>query len=128
MVKGVEKGVEVRAIHGSCPRPAARAATGIVPPTTAGTAAAQATVWPAQDRPEEAGSGMSGRSALVLTASDRSAAGEREDLRRRRRGRLEELGFAVERELVSDDRPAIEGALKAAPRTIHSSSRPAGPA
>jgi molybdopterin adenylyltransferase len=56
---------------------------------------------------------MSGRSALVLTASDRGAAGEREDssgdgVARR----LQELGFQVEREVVADDRPGIEGALK----------------
>jgi molybdopterin adenylyltransferase len=58
---------------------------------------------------------MSDRSALVLTVSDGAAAGERQDtsgdgIARR----LAALGFRVEREVVADDRPAIEGALKAA--------------
>ena len=54
------------------------------------------------------------RSALVLTASDRSAAGEREDASGAAVAeRLTGLGFDVEREVVADDRPAIEGALKA---------------
>ena len=88
MVKGVEKGVEVRA-SGSCPRPAARAATGIVPPTTAGRRREAGRPCGRQDRPEEAGSGMSGRSALVLTASDRSAQrANARTLRRRRRRAL----------------------------------------
>ena len=57
---------------------------------------------------------MSARSALVLTASDRGAAGEREDTSGAGVAkRLDELGFQVEREVVADDRPAIEGALKA---------------
>jgi molybdopterin adenylyltransferase len=57
---------------------------------------------------------MSGRSALVLTASDRSAAGEREDTSGAAvADRLAALGFEVEREVVSDDRPVIERALKA---------------
>ena len=57
---------------------------------------------------------MSARSALVLTASDRGAAGEREDTSGQGVAkRLGELGFQVEREVVADDRPAIEGALKA---------------
>jgi molybdenum cofactor synthesis domain-containing protein len=52
------------------------------------------------------------RSALVLTASDRSAAGTRPDtsgdaLARR----LAELGFAVERRVVPDDRETIAAAL-----------------
>jgi molybdopterin adenylyltransferase len=52
------------------------------------------------------------RSAAVITASDRSAAGERED----RTGadvaaRLEALGFAVERRVVPDDQRTIEQAL-----------------
>ena len=52
------------------------------------------------------------RRALVLTASDGVAAGVREDasgaaLERR----LVELGFSVDRALVSDDRPQIEAAL-----------------
>jgi molybdenum cofactor synthesis domain-containing protein len=57
---------------------------------------------------------VSGRSALVLTASDRSAAGEREDASGAGiEERLAALGFTVEREVVADDRPSIEGALKA---------------
>ena len=56
------------------------------------------------DRPE--------RSALVITASDGAAAGVREDASGARvAARLEALGFAVERQLVSDDRTAIERAL-----------------
>jgi molybdenum cofactor synthesis domain-containing protein len=52
------------------------------------------------------------RSALVLTCSDGSAAGVRADesggiVARR----LADLGFAVERRVVPDDRAAIEGAL-----------------
>jgi molybdenum cofactor synthesis domain-containing protein len=55
------------------------------------------------------------RTALVLTASDRSAAGLRDDasgdgVARR----LEALGFEVERSVVEDDREAIEVALRAA--------------
>jgi molybdopterin adenylyltransferase len=58
------------------------------------------------------------RSALVLTASDRSAAGTRED----DSGsvvaeRLAALGFGVERAVVPDDQARIEAALReAAPR------------
>ncbi|HKG56825.1 MAG TPA: MogA/MoaB family molybdenum cofactor biosynthesis protein [Candidatus Limnocylindrales bacterium] len=56
-----------------------------------------------------------GRSVAVITASDRSAAGERDD----RSGddvaaRLEELGFAVERSVVPDERSRIEASLVAA--------------
>jgi len=55
-----------------------------------------------------------GRSALVLTASDRSAAGEREDssgadVTRR----LEQLGFTVERMVVPDEKGRISRALAA---------------
>jgi molybdopterin adenylyltransferase len=58
---------------------------------------------------------MSERTALVLTASDRSAAGEREDASGAGiADRLTTLGFRVERDVVPDDRPAIERALKAA--------------
>jgi molybdopterin adenylyltransferase len=57
---------------------------------------------------------VTARSALVLTASDRGAAGEREDTSGAGvTRRLEQLGFQVDREVVADDRPAIEGALKA---------------
>jgi molybdopterin adenylyltransferase len=56
-----------------------------------------------------------GRSAFVLTASDRSAAGERDD----ESGtilveRLRALGFSVDRAIVPDDREAIAAALRAA--------------
>jgi len=53
-----------------------------------------------------------GRSALVITASDGAAAGVREDASGARVAeRLRELGFAVERQVVPDDRGAIERAL-----------------
>ena len=55
------------------------------------------------------------RTALVLTASDRSAAGTREDASGAGVAtRLEALGFAVERSVVADDRAAIEAALRSA--------------
>jgi molybdopterin adenylyltransferase len=55
----------------------------------------------------------SGRTALVLTASDRSAAGTRDDASGAAlAGRLEALGFAVERSVVADDRAAISAALR----------------
>ena len=57
----------------------------------------------------------SGRTALVLTASDRSAAGDREDPSGEDFARrLEQLGFRVERMVVPDDRGRIERALAAA--------------
>jgi molybdenum cofactor synthesis domain-containing protein len=50
---------------------------------------------------------------LVLTASDRSAAGERQDASGAALAeRLSGLGFRVERQVVADDRPAIEAALR----------------
>ncbi len=53
-------------------------------------------------------------SALVLTASDRSAAGERPDSSGVQvAARLEELGYRVERKVVPDDRAAISEALLA---------------
>ncbi len=56
-----------------------------------------------------------GRTALVLTASDGAAAGVREDASGDAiEARLRALGFDVERVLTPDDRPAIEGALRAA--------------
>jgi molybdopterin biosynthesis enzyme MoaB len=56
-----------------------------------------------------------GRSALVLTASDRSAAGTREDASGAALAdRLQALGFVVEREVVGDDQEAIAGVLRAA--------------
>ncbi len=54
------------------------------------------------------------RSALVLTASDGASAGVRDDASGDAlEARLEGLGFVVERALVSDDREAIEAALRA---------------
>jgi molybdenum cofactor synthesis domain-containing protein len=55
-----------------------------------------------------------GRTALVLTASDRSAAGTREDLSGSVLAeRLAGLGFAVDRAVVADDVEAIGSALRA---------------
>jgi molybdopterin adenylyltransferase len=54
------------------------------------------------------------RSALVLTASDGASAGVREDASGDAlQARLVGLGFAVDRALVSDERAAIEAALRA---------------
>ena len=51
--------------------------------------------------------------ALVITASDGAAAGVRADTSGELvAARLTDLGFAVDRELVPDDRGAIEGALR----------------
>ena len=56
-----------------------------------------------------------GRTALVLTASDRSAAGTRHDASGAILAeRLSQLGFVVDREIVADDRDAIEAALRVA--------------
>jgi molybdenum cofactor synthesis domain-containing protein len=56
-----------------------------------------------------------GRTAFVLTASDRADAGTREDTSGAGVAeRLEALGFAVERQVVADDRATIETALRAA--------------
>jgi molybdenum cofactor synthesis domain-containing protein len=55
------------------------------------------------------------RSALVLTASDRSAAGTRDDASGAvLADRLAALGFVVERAVVADDRDEIERALREA--------------
>ena len=55
------------------------------------------------------------RSAIVITASDRSAAGEREDTSGQAvADRLQEMGFTVERLVIPDDRPRIETTLVAA--------------
>ena len=55
------------------------------------------------------------RSALVLTASDRSAAGDREDTSGADvTRRLEQLGFRVERMVVPDEKGRISRALAAA--------------
>lgn len=56
---------------------------------------------------------MTRRSALVLTVSDRVAAGTREDASGDAiAARLEGLGFAVERQVVPDEVPAITGAIR----------------
>ena len=53
--------------------------------------------------------------AIVVTASDRGAAGEREDTSGERVGALlEGLGFEVERMVVPDDRSRLEATLVAA--------------
>jgi molybdenum cofactor synthesis domain-containing protein len=53
------------------------------------------------------------RTALVLTASDRSAAGTREDASGSAIAeRMTGLGFAVERRVVPDDQAAIAAALR----------------
>jgi molybdenum cofactor synthesis domain-containing protein len=55
------------------------------------------------------------RAAFVLTTSDRSAAGEREDASGAAIGaRLAELGFSVDRAVVPDEQPGIEAAIRAA--------------
>ena len=61
-----------------------------------------------------------GRVAFVLTASDRSAAGTREDASGAALAeRLESLGFTVERDVVGDDRDAIATRLRdAANRSV----------
>ena len=58
-----------------------------------------------------------GRSALVVTASDRSAAGTRPDTSGELvAARLAELGFAVERRIVPDDQDAIAAVIVAGAR------------
>ena len=59
-----------------------------------------------------AGSAARDRTALVLTASDRSAAGSRDDTSGAvLADRLTELGFVVDREIVADDQALIEQVL-----------------
>ena len=54
-----------------------------------------------------------GRTALVVTASDGVTAGVRDDASGDAlTGRLEGLGFTVERSVVPDEQPRIEGALR----------------
>lgn len=61
---------------------------------------------------------IAARSALVVTASDRGAAGTRADASGELVGaRLAEAGFAVNRRVVEDDRWAIEEALIAGAAT-----------
>ena len=58
---------------------------------------------------------VGGRSALVITASDRSAAGERDDASGAAIAeRLGGLGFTVERAVVADDQSQIEALLREA--------------
>src|SRR5260221_9901024 len=58
------------------------------------------------------------RAAFVLTASDRSAAGEREDASGDAvEARLIALGFRVDRAVVPDDQPGIEAAIVTAAAT-----------
>ncbi len=58
------------------------------------------------------GAAATRRTVLVLTASDRSAAGTRADLSGDAlQARLEALGFSVERRVIEDDRAAIGAAL-----------------
>jgi molybdenum cofactor synthesis domain-containing protein len=53
------------------------------------------------------------RTALVLTASDRSVAGTREDASGEAlAARLRDLGFDVDRQVVADDRKAIAARLR----------------
>jgi molybdopterin adenylyltransferase len=60
-----------------------------------------------------AGPATTARSALVLTASDRSASGERDDASGTVvEARLAGLGFAVERAVVADEQAAIETVLR----------------
>jgi molybdopterin adenylyltransferase len=57
-------------------------------------------------------SSLRGRTAIVITASDRSAAGERKDETGTNvAGRLEALGLRVDRRVVPDDQAVIEAAL-----------------
>jgi molybdopterin adenylyltransferase len=59
------------------------------------------------------GSANATRSALVLTASDRSASGERDDASGTAvEARLAGLGFAVERAVVPDEEAQIQTALR----------------
>jgi molybdopterin adenylyltransferase len=65
-------------------------------------------------RPPEGKQGIT-LTVLVLTASDSSAAGKRDDASGTAvADRLAGLGFAVERAVVPDEQPAIEKALRAA--------------
>ncbi len=112
----------------SFPRPAARAARGCDQPArrTTATAAAHAPRPGARVAGRVGGGKRKGRrvterlrrSALVITASDGAAAGVREDTSGALVApRLSDLGFAVERQVVPDDREAIEGALARRSRT-----------
>jgi molybdopterin adenylyltransferase len=66
-------------------------------------------------RPAAAGTTGRRRWAAVLTASDRAAAGQREDSSGAAVAtRLAALGFEVERDIVADDQATIEDALRAA--------------
>jgi molybdenum cofactor synthesis domain-containing protein len=68
------------------------------------------------ERPAGAGKAAhhaQGRTVLVVTASDRSAAGERDDASGIAVGaRLVALGFAVERAVVADDQSTLEAVIR----------------
>ena len=65
------------------------------------------------DRAAGGVAGQSARTALVVTASDRSAAGTREDASGTALDeRLTGLGYAVERTVVPDERARIEAVLR----------------
>ncbi len=67
----------------------------------------------ARPRGKAAAAPVARPTALVITASDRSSAGDRPDTSGQLiADRLTALGFAVERLVVPDDRPTIEAALR----------------
>ena len=135
MVKGVERGVEIRAVRlvsktggksGDWHRPADRRRPATPDPRRRpGERVAGRIGGGKRARPGDRTA--SARSALVLTASDRSRGRDARgrDRARRSRSASTALGFVVEREVVADDRAAIEGALRTARRATRSSSRPA---
>ena len=68
------------------------------------------------------------RSALVITASDGTAAGVREDTSGARvQARLEALGFVVERRLVPDDAAVIEYAVPGLAEAMRAAGRASTP-
>ena len=116
MVKGVERGVEIRGIH-LVSKTGGKSGTGSARPvrSTTGRSAAPRRASRRAGRTQATRPGMSdagGRSALVITASDGAAAGVRDDRSGARVAeRLAAIGFAVERRVVPDDRATIEQAL-----------------
>ena len=138
MVKGVERGVEIRA-SGSSRRAAARAASGsaTAAPTRRGRRRRRPRPGDARRRPDR-------RSKRQRPGAERATArrtgGARPDRQRRGRApgsatthrarrsadRLAALGFAVERALVADDAARSRPRSSTAPPRTTSSSRPAG--
>ena len=121
MVKGVERGVEIRGVR-LVSKTGGKSGTWVrhEPPSpgAAAEAAARArasrVAWgrSARTTGEPRMTEVPARSALVITASDGAAAGVREDASGAQVGeRLAALGYAVERLVVPDDRAAIETAL-----------------